>query len=111
MTTPTSSVISPQVSYTDIDLNTSGTTTLYDGNAQAIVTGVYLQNDGTSAVVRLEMTDGTDTAVLTPDQTAGDGIAFDGPLHIEKAQNLQANVATVEGGAQTNTAVASVDEQ
>lgn len=96
---------------TGVDLNSTGTTDVYDAGQQAIVYGAYLPNGGTSAIVQLEITDGTDTAVLTPGQAAGDGIAYTGPIVLNKGWKLQVNVTTVEGAAQTNDAVVSHSEQ
>lgn len=109
--TPVRTLTDADVEYTDVDLNASGTTTVYDGNTQTVIYGVFLKNGGSTAVVQLEVTDGTDTAVLTPGQTAGDGISFTGPIALNRNEALQANVTTVEGSAQTNTAAVSRDEQ
>lgn len=91
--------------YTSVDLNSNATTDLLDIGVRTEVTGVYLQNGGTSAVVQLEVTDGTDTAVLTPGQAAGNGIDYGDTVQLDSADKLQANVTTVEGAAQSNTAV------
>lgn len=100
------------VSYTSVDLNSSGTTDIYDPTDDAVAHGVHLENGGSTAVVQLEVTDGTNTAVLTPGQTAGDGIAWEpGVYGLEAGEKLQVNVTTVEGSAQSNTAAASVGEQ
>jgi hypothetical protein len=99
------------VGYTSVDLNTDATTDLYDPSDEAVVHGVYLQHGGSTAVVQLEITDGTDTAVLTPGQAAGDGIAFTGPIGLDSGEKIQANVTTKEGSAQSNTAAVSKGEK
>ena len=108
---PVSILTSASIEFTDIDLNADAATTVYDGDTQAIVYGVYLRNGGSTAVARLEVTDGTDTATLTPEQGGGDSIEFTGPVVLNRSEQLQVNVTTVEGAAQTNTAAASRDEQ
>lgn len=96
---------------TGVDLNADATTDVYDPSQQAIVYGVYLPNGGSSAIVQLELTDGTDTGVVTPGQGAGDAVDYTGPIVLNKGWKLQVNVTTVEGGAQTNDAVVSHSEQ
>ena len=95
----------PATDYTTVDLNADATTDLYDPSRAATVWAVHLQNGGGTAVVQLEVTDGSNTAVLTPGQAAGDGIDYAQVLELAASEKLQANVTTVEGGAQTNTAV------
>lgn len=92
------------VEYTSIDLNTTGTTTVYDGDREAIIHGVYAENSGGTLEVQLEITDGTDTTVLTLDQGAGDGIAFETELELDPSNDLQLNVTTGEGAIETTTA-------
>lgn len=99
------------VGYTSIDLNSTGTTAIYNPTDEAVVHGVYLQNGGGTAVVQLEVTDGTDTAVLTPGQTGGEGIDYTGPLGLDSDETLQTNVTTAEGAAQSNTAAVSRGEK
>lgn len=91
--------------YTTVDLNTNATTDLYDPSTDAEISGVFLQNGGSTAVVQLEVTDGTDTAVVTPGQAGGDGIDMGDTISLGASDKLQANVTTVEGAAQSNTAV------
>lgn len=92
--------------YTTIDLNDTGTTsTVYDGDDDTLIYGVFMQNGGSTAVAQLEVTDGTDTSVLTPGQTAGDGIDFGSTIALSKNDDLQINVTTAEGSAQTNECV------
>lgn len=95
---------------TGIDLNTTGTTDVYDPSTEALVHGVYMRNGGGTAVVRLEVTDGTNTAVLTPGQSGGEGIAFGDTIALDSGQKLQVNVTTAEGSSQTNDAVVSRGE-
>lgn len=101
----------PDVEFTSVDLNTGGTTTLFDGTGAADVHAVHLANGGSTAVVQLEVTDGTDTAVLTPGQAGGDSIAYENTVEIPPGKTLQANVTTVEGAAQSNTAAVFRAEQ
>lgn len=100
------------VAYSSVDLNTVATTDVYDPTEDAEVHAVHLANSGSTAVVQLEVTDGTDTAVLTQGQAAGDGIAWEpGTYGLEAGEKLQANVTTAEGSSLTGTAAASVGEQ
>lgn len=91
--------------YTPIDLNATGATPIYDASHDATVYGVHLTNSGGTAVVQLEVTDGTDTVVLTPDQAAGDDVVYDRPIPLDAANDLQINVTTAEGSALEETAV------
>lgn len=96
----------PGADYTTVDLNATGTTTLFDADSAADVWGVYLRNGGGTAEVSLEVTDGSNTArVVDNEGSAGAGIEFTGPLQLAAAEDLQANVTTAEGTAQTNDAV------
>jgi hypothetical protein len=90
--------------YTDIDLNSTGTTEIHSSDADSEVSGVFLENGGSTAEVNLEVTDGTDTAVLAQ-PGAGSSIEFGETIYIGKDDSLQINVTTAEGSAQTNTAV------
>lgn len=91
--------------YTSIDLNdTSTTSTIYDPSTDAEVSGVYMQNGGTSAEVQLEVTDGTDTSVLAV-PGAGNSLEFGDTISLGDGDSLQINVTTAEGTAQANTAV------
>jgi len=109
--TPVTTLTEPDVEYTDIDLNSTGATTIYDGDAQAAIYGVYLRNGGGTAEVRLEVTDGTDTATIANPSGAGASLEFTGPIVLNRTEDLQINVTTAEGSAQTNTAAVSRDEQ
>lgn len=95
------------VDYTSIDLNATGTTEVHNPTTDSHVVGVWLENSGSTAVVQLEVTDGTSTAVLTPAQTAGDGIDFSADIALDADDTLQINVTTAEGSALTGTAAAS----
>lgn len=96
----------PGADYTTVDLNSTGTTALLDRDTAADVWGVYLRNGGASAVVNLEITDGSNTATLADNRgSAGANIAFDGPIELAASESLQVNVTTAEGSAQSNTAV------
>lgn len=96
--------------FTAVDLNSGGTTTVADPSNDARVPSVHLTNGGSTAVVVLEVTDGTDTVVLTPGQTAGDNIAYQTDVMLDENESLQVNVTTPEGAAQTNTAAVGVAE-
>ena len=94
----------PTVSYTDIDENATGATTVLDPTADTVVTGVYADNGGSSAIMLLEVTDGTNTATITPDQSGGDGVAFHDRLELPNSQSLAINVTTAEGSGLSETA-------
>jgi len=96
--------VSAESNYTDIDLNSTGTTTLLDVATDVQVSGVYLLNGGTSAEADLEVTDGTDTATLS-EGAAGANVAFSDATILGAGDSLQITVQTAEGSAQTNTAV------
>jgi len=90
--------------YTSIDQNTTGTTTVYNPDTDAEVTGVYLDNPGSTAELALEVTDGTDTARLA-DPGAGNALSVGDSYRIGDTDSLQVNVLTAEGTAQSATAV------
>lgn len=93
------------VTYTSVDLNATGTTTVFDpSHNESTVEQVALENTGSTAVVQLEVTDGTNTVVLTPGQAAGDGVSYTGPLPLDGPQTLRVNVTTAEGAALSGTA-------
>lgn len=96
--------VSGSATYTDVDLNTTGTTSLYKPANDGIVYGVYLLNGGSSAEVDIEITDGTDTATLQ-ENGAGVNADFGNTLLVGSDQTIQATVQTAEGSAQTGTAV------
>lgn len=96
------------VQYTDVDLNATGTTTVHNPSHDATAFGVYLPNSGSTAVVELRVTDGTDTVNLTPGQAAGDDVAYSDPLPLDGDNELEINVDTAEGSALTETAVVLV---
>lgn len=91
------------VEYATIDLNATGTTTVYDGATESEVYGVYLNNGGSTAAVNLEVTDGTDTAVLR-EKAAGENLEFGDTIRLDPGNALQINVTAAEGAAQSNTA-------
>lgn len=98
--------MSNDVQYTTVDLNSTGTTTVYDPDHDATAYGVYMANGGGTADVQLEVTDGTDTVVLD-DPGAGSAIEFSDDLALDGDQSLQVNVTTAEGSALTETAAVS----
>jgi len=96
--------VSAQSTYTDVDLNSTGTTTLLSPSTDVQISGVYLLNGGTSAEVDLEITDGTDTATLS-EGSGGGNVTFGDTTILGAGDSLQITVQTAEGAAQTNTAV------
>lgn len=97
------------VQYTTVDLNATGTTTVYDPDFDAVVHGVFMDNGGATAEYQLEVTDGTDTAVLA-DLSAGAMLEFDADVALDAGQLLQVNVTTVEGSSLTETCAASAGD-
>lgn len=89
--------------FTSIDLNSTGTTTIWDPVSGKAV-GVYMNNGGATAEVQLEVTDGTNTAVLDV-PGAGTNLEFGNEASLASSDSLQINVTVAEGSAQTNTAV------
>lgn len=98
------------VEYTSVDENTTGTTTLYSPTNDAKVSGVHLNNPGSTAELRLEVTDGTSTAVLS-DPGAGTSIAFNDEIFLSGGTDqLQVVVEAAEGSSQSETAAVSRSE-
>jgi hypothetical protein len=95
--------------YTSIDQNSTGSTTVYDPTGDGEVTGVFLENSGSTAELALEVTDGTDTARLA-EPGAGNRLAFGETIRLGIGDSLQVNVLVAEGTAQTETAVAFTTE-
>ena len=89
------------VTYTSVDLNATGTTTVYTPSTDANVS-VFMENGGSTAEVNLEVTDGTDTAVLAQ-PGAGGSVEFGDVVALDGDQSLQINVTTAEGSALTGT--------
>ena len=89
--------------YTTVDLNATGTTSIYAPSSDATVYGVYLENGGSTAELQLEATDGSDTVILS-NPGAGEGLSFSDMHALGGDQTLQVNVTVAEGAAQTNTA-------
>lgn len=90
--------------YATVDLNAAGTTTIHGSDNDAQITGVYMENGGSTAVAQLESTNGTDTAVLAA-PGAGNSLAFSDNLLVGNTDTLQINVTTAEGAALTGTVV------
>lgn len=97
------------VEYTSIDQNATGTTTVYDPANDAEVGAVHLDNPGSSAELRLEVTDGTNTAVLD-DPAAGEAIHFTDDMYLDAGDSLQVVVETAEGSSQSATCAVSRGE-
>lgn len=96
--------------YTTIDLNATGATAVYQPTNDATVTGVYMENTGGTATVRLEVTDGNNAAVLA-DPSAGGDLTFDGEIRLSGGTDyLQIVVEAAEGSALTGTAAVSRGE-
>lgn len=96
--------------YAAVDLNTAATTTLYAPTGDATVSGVHMAHGGSTADVRLEVTDGVSTAVLA-DPAAGAALHFDGDVRLAGGtDSLQIVVETAEGAALTETAAVSRGE-
>lgn len=90
--------------FTSVDLNATGTTTIYDADANAKVYGVYMDHGGSTAEVQLEATDGTNTAKID-EPGAGNDLAVGDTLALDPSTDLQVNVTTAEGAALTGTVV------
>lgn len=91
--------------YTTVDLNATGATTIYAPTNDAEVSGVHLENTGGTAVIQLEVTDGTNTAVLDANNGGGGSIHFEDELRLDGGvDSLQINVTTAEGATLTGTA-------
>lgn len=99
--------MSNDVQYTSVDLNATGTTTVYNPDHDGEAKGVYMDHGGSTAEVQLEVTDGTNTAVLaTPG--AGNALEFGNVVALDGDQKLQINVTTAEGSSLSETAAVSV---
>lgn len=101
--------MSSDAKFTDIDLNTSGATTIYDQSHGNTISGVYMKNGGSTAEVELQVTDGSNTATLAV-PGAGTNLSFEGVIECASADSLQIDVTTKEGSSQTNTAVVFIRE-
>lgn len=97
--------------YTTVDLNAAtGPQTLYSPTNDAIVTGVHMANPGGTADVKLEITDGANTAVLD-DPGAATAIHFTDELRLAGGtDSVQVNLETAEGAALTATAYVATEE-
>lgn len=91
--------------YQTIDLNTVQVNDVYTPPNDAEVSGVFLDNTGSSALPELWVSDGTDRARLTPQQTGGDSILFGDNFSIDQDQTVQIEVTDAEGSSLTGTAV------
>lgn len=90
--------------YTSVDLNTTGTTTIYNGSVQGKVYGVFLHHSGSTAEFQLEVTDGTNTGILRV-PGAGSSLEFGDTIAVDSGDDLQINVTVAEGSSLTGTAV------
>lgn len=99
----------PTTTYTTVDLNSTGTTTIYDGDVGATIQGVYMKNDGGNAIAQLEVTDGTDTGVIR-ELAVGGNLEYDGDIDLPPTDDLQINVTTAEGSAETAEVVVVANE-
>lgn len=99
--------MSNDVVYTTVDLNATGTTTVYDPDTDATVERIQVPNGGSTAEFDVEVTNGSDTVVLES-SGGGNAITIADPLPLNGAQSVQVNVTAAEGGALTETAAAFV---
>ena len=94
--------------FTEIDLTTEGTTTVYGNDAEAFVSGVYYVNPSSSARVQLEVTNNDNTVEFIPAQEDGNNIRFGSDIVLGEADKLQVNVTKTGSG--TNDCVVFVTE-
>lgn len=98
--------------YTSINLNPASTptaTTVYNPADLATVYAVDLANGGSSAEVRLQVTDGTNTAVIA-EPAAGAALHVAADRVLSAGDELQVVVETAEGSSLTETAGVSRGE-
>lgn len=95
--------------YTTVDLNTTGTTEVHSSGTDSEISGVFMENGGSTAEVNLEATDGTDTSVLAQ-PGAGNSVEFGDTIYVGAGDSLQINVTTAEGSALTGTVVVFTSE-
>ena len=109
--TPVQTSKAHNTTYTSVDLNATGTTTLYTGTQEAMVAAFLGTESGTTVEVSLEATDGTNTTRLADNEgSAGTSIAVSDTIPITSSESLQANVHTAEGSDLTGTAVVFAEE-
>ena len=94
--------------FTEIDLTTEGTTTVYGNDTEAFVSGVYFVNPSSSARVRLEVTNNANTVEFIPAQEDGNNIRFGSDIVLGEPDKLQLNVTKTGSG--TNDCVVFVTE-
>lgn len=96
-----------QTEYTDVSLNPGNppkSTTVYDTGSDARVTGVFMQNSGTTATFRLEVKDqnGNNTTVIA-DKGSGSNLEVSNGFLMSKNDKLVITVDTAEGSSLTET--------
>ena len=94
--------------FTEIDLTTEGTTTVYGNDTEAFVSGVYFVNPSSSARVQLEVTNNDNTVEFIPAQEDGNNIRFGSDIVLGEPDKLQVNVTKTGSG--TNDCVVFVTE-
>jgi len=94
-----------------IDTTTTGRTTIYDGDNEAFVSGVYFINPSSSARVRLEVfnTEGSEGTVFVPANNDGNNIRFGDDIVLGENDQLRINV-TSAGSTGTQDCVVFVTE-
>ena len=85
--------------FTEVDLTTEGTTTVYGNDTEAFVSGVYFVNPSSSARVQLEVTNNANTVEFIPAQEDGNNIRFGSDIVLGEPDNLQVNVTKTGSGA------------
>ena len=94
--------------FTEVDLTTEGTTTVYGNDTEAFVSGVYYVNPSSSARVQLEVTNNDNTVEFIPAQEDGNNIRFGSDIVLGEPDKLQVNVTKTGSG--TNDCVVFVTE-
>ena len=94
--------------FTEVDLTTEGTTTVYGNDTEAFVSGVYFVNPSSSARVQLEVTNNANTVEFIPAQEDGNNIRFGSDIVLGEPDKLQVNVTKTGSG--TNDCVVFVTE-
>jgi len=82
--------------FTTIDTTLTGQTSIYDGDSEAVVAGVYFINPSSTARVRLEVynTDGSEGTVFVPANSDGNNIRFGDEIVLGENDQLRINVTS-----------------
>lgn len=97
--------------YTSIDLNTNQTQDVLAKSEPVRVYYVKLTNNGTTAVVDLEVTDGSTTVKVVDNSSGGNNIEKTTEFVLDSGEKLQTNVTTKEGSSQTDDLVVSFENR